>query len=142
MANVDIESNEKSVKPKSTLKKKSDQFPAPSYNPNVVAFLKLVSRDLNKISTKASCFKDSMTSLERQALQDLSKNWSLVVKPSGKGGNTVIMDNDRYTAMCRKILKNENWYRPIPVNMIEKFNTKFYDLVDTVGRKGLITVCI
>lgn len=138
LADVDVVSNEKTIKPKSTLKKKSDQFPAPSSNPNAATFLKLVSRDLNKIPLKANP-KDNMTHLEKQALKDSSKNYSLVIKPSDKGGNIVVMDNDQYVAMCNKILQNENWYRPIPTHMIESFNAKFYDLVDTAGTRGIIT---
>lgn len=138
LTNVDSDSEAQSLKPKSTLKNKSDQFPPLSTNQNMMAFLKLVSWDLKQISIKAQS-KDNLTPLERQALQDLSKNYSLVVKPSDKAGNIVLMNNDQYITMCKKILNNENWYQSIPLNMIAKFSRKFYDLMDTAGRTGIIT---
>lgn len=50
-------------KPSSTvflLKKKSDWFPPPSSKPNVVAFLKLVSRDIEKLPIQSK-HKNNLT---------------------------------------------------------------------------------
>lgn len=41
--------------------------------------------------------------------------------------------------MCKKILLILNWYLEISVNAMSKFNTTFYDLVDTDGGNGTIT---
>lgn len=93
---------------KSTLKKKSDLYPAPSTHPNAAAFLKLVNRDLEKLRITN---KNPMNLSENElsALKRLSDNSSITIKASDKGENVVILDNEQYLDMCNQILKNSNW---------------------------------
>lgn len=77
---------------KSSFKKKTDIYPAPSSNFNLAVFLKLVSRDIQALKIKSP--SDNLTPGERKALTDLTNQMEITVKPSDKGGNTVIMDNE------------------------------------------------
>lgn len=63
------------------------------------------------------CNPNNLT-FEENAQNFLRKNSSIVVKPSDKGGNVVIMDNQDYVLMCLNILNNKNWYKkksPTPI---------------------------
>lgn len=79
-----------------------------------------------------------MTWEEQQALQDLANNFSLTIKPFNKGGNIVVIDNEHYVCMCKKILDHPDWYRPITPKLIDKFNKQFYNFVDTAFGNGII----
>lgn len=84
--------------------------------------------------------KDSNISVQEvKALKQLSDNHSITIKPADKGGNIVLLDNDKYTLMCYKILKNQDWYRRITGDIIEKYNKEFYPLIDTTFLNGTIT---
>lgn len=114
---------------KSTLKKKSDFCPAPSTHSNAAVFLNLVNRDLEKLKI---CTKNptDLSEIEMSVLKQLSDN-SITIKASDKGGNVVVLDNEKFIDMCNQILKNPNWYRQMPGSIVEKFNRDFYSLVDT-----------
>lgn len=79
---------------------------------------------------KHNSHRDNLTDLDRQALISLTSQHQLTIKPSDKGGNIVVMNNDQYSTMCMKILSNKDWYKLIPRPLIEKFDKEFYSLVD------------
>lgn len=66
----------------------------------------------------------------------MCNNASIVIKPSDKGGNVVLMDNQFYKSMCRKILNNKDWYRSI--RLIDQYNKKFYTTADQAYVGGII----
>lgn len=70
------------------------------------------------------------------ALQSHKDQHSLTIKLADKGGNIVIMSNDQYKLMCKKIVQNSAWYKPVPRCIIERFNMKFYSLVDDAYLNG------
>lgn len=115
---------------KSLLKKKSDFCPPPSISPNAAALLKLVNNDLEKLKLKAKG-STNLNEKEFEALKLLADNNQITIKPSDKGGNVVILNNEDYINICNKILNNHNWYHHIPADIIEKYNKEFYVLIDT-----------
>lgn len=50
---------------------------------------------------------------EKLALSNLKKLDDVIIKPSDKGGNLVLMDSIQYKQMCLKNIPNKNWYIPI-----------------------------
>lgn len=72
-------------------------------------------------------------------LRQLANNNLITIKPADKGGNIVLLDNEKYINMCNKILKNLDWYRHIPADIVEKYNKEFYLLVDTAYLNNTIT---
>ncbi|XP_073460898.1 uncharacterized protein [Aquarana catesbeiana] len=121
-----------------TLKNKSTLYPSPSSNPNAAAFLKLVSTDINRMKNFPHPYSNFSRD-ERLALEALSRNHDVVIKPSDKGGNVVVMDSAQYTEMCMDILQNHEWYRPIPKSLLDKFTHDFYTLVDTAFQYNAIS---
>lgn len=76
---------------------------------------------------------------ERAALDALARDHYIVIKPSDKGDNVVVMDNVQYIEMCMNILRNSEWYRPIQRSSLDKFTRDFYLSVDTAFHQNVIT---
>lgn len=119
-------------------RKKSDFCLAPSTNPNAAAFLKQVNNDLEKLKRYTKC-PTNLNDKEALALKQLSDNNQITIKPTDKGSNIVLLDNEKYINMCNKILKNQDWYRCIPADIVEKYNKDLYVLVDTAYLNNTIT---
>lgn len=58
------------------------------------------------------------------------QNQSETIKPADKGGNIVIQNNTDYVHMCRNLLDNSDWYRPIPKSLTDNYIQELYILVD------------
>lgn len=120
------------------VKKSSDKFPALGLNPNVLAFVRLTTNEIKNIKIKqnTSC---NLSVLEHQTLQNLSSNSTITIKPSDKGGNIVVLDNEQYIQMCMKILNNRIWYSPVTTTKIDKLEQECYQLVDAAFYHTLIS---
>lgn len=110
--------------PTTMFTKASTKFPPSNTNPNVTIFLKQTIWNICKLP-RTKCNPHNLTSEENKALNSLSKNIRIVVKPFDKGGNVVIMDNQDYILMCLNILNNKDWYKQISVLSISQYNTIF-----------------
>lgn len=113
------------------------KFPPLNTNPSIMTFLKQTIRDICKLPRKKNNLQN-LTIEENKALESLCNNVAIVIKPSDKAGNVVLMDNQDYKSMCQKILKNKDWYRSIPVRFIDQYNKKFYTVVDQAYEEGII----
>ncbi|XP_040272050.1 uncharacterized protein LOC120988574 [Bufo bufo] len=58
---------------------------------------------------------------ELQALDELSKNDDLVIKPSDKGGNVVLMDKLDYKKMVEDLVKQTDTYQKLDHNPTDTF---------------------
>lgn len=57
---------------------------------------------------------------QQETLANITRNDEIIIKPSDKGGNVVVMDKTQYIEMCNKILNNQEWYKLVPYdNLIE-----------------------
>lgn len=122
---------------KSILKKKSNQFPSLSLNSNLQAFIAMTTKVIQGLNRNQS--PDNISDKEIRALELLSNQHQLTIKPSDKGGNIVIMNNSQYESMSKKILSNKEWYQPISKAIIEKFDMKFFTMVDQAYLENTIT---
>lgn len=75
---------------------------------------------------------------EYKTLQNISSNSTITIKPSDKGGNIVILDNEQYITMCMNIL-NKVWHAPVTKSKIDKFEQEFYQLVVIAFQNNLIS---
>lgn len=64
------------------------------------------------------CSSGNLTKNEKTALKNLSNNYDITIKPSDKGGNVALIDNDQYSLMCSKILSNRDWYHPVSLELL------------------------
>ena len=71
--------------------------------------------------------KSNLTTVERNSLQNLKRNKSIVIKPADKGSATVVMNKTAYLAEAYRQLNNERYYRkldrPIYHENIAKINS-------------------
>lgn len=63
----------------------------------------------------------------------------IMIKPSDKGGNIVVMDNNQYLNTCNKILSNRKWYSRISSTKINKFHEDFCKMDDLAYSDGTIS---
>lgn len=124
------------IQSKFKFKKKSDKFPSLSGNPNMTASISLTTAEINKLKVVSP--RGNLTKIERDTLQSLREKNSLALKPSDKGGNIVIMTNEQYKIMCKRIHSNNSWNKPIARCTTDKFNNTFYNLVDEAFSCGII----
>lgn len=80
-------------------RKKSNKLPQFQNFPHVVAFLQKVTEDINKLNFKIDpgC---NLYPEQTRALRELSCIDTVVVRPSDKGGNIVLMDAAYYKKKC------------------------------------------
>lgn len=92
----------------SKIKKKSTKFPPLHTNSNIWAFLAQTTKKVEKATLPRSTHAN-LTYAQRVALDNLSNQSEMVIKPSDKGRNVVIMGELFYRNMCWDILKNRSW---------------------------------
>jgi len=84
---------------------------------------------------------DNLTDSERQALRQLGRESSIVIKPADKGSATVIMDKKAYEIEAYRQLQNSSFYRQLPspiyTNNVQRINSILDEMIaDNVISKG------
>lgn len=51
----------------------------------------------------------------------------------------MILDNAQYKTLCLNILKNESWYKPVPMTTFSDYVLEFYQLVDEAFSNQIIS---
>ncbi|XP_073465040.1 uncharacterized protein [Aquarana catesbeiana] len=128
-----------SFPPPLSFKPKSTNFPNLSMNPNIWAFVEQISKTIKDTDFSISC-PSNLSGAQKQALKSLQNHPGLVIKPADKGGNVVVMDVAVYEIMCRDILDNPDWYRPISRTLIENYAREYYELIFSAYQKGIIDI--
>lgn len=115
---------------------KSTKFPQLQNFPHLLAFLQKVTDDVNKLTFTID--PDSNLSLEQtRALRELASIKTLVIKPSDKGGNIVLMDSKQYEAMYLDLLRNQDWYRAVPDSFNLNLQAKYQSIVGDAANQGI-----
>ena len=79
--------------------------------------------------------KDNISTGERQALKELSRNKSVILKKSDKGNTTVLMSRQDKLNEGQALLHN---YRPLDKPMVETTTKKAQQLIKTLLSEGHI----
>lgn len=64
------------------------------------------------------------------ALEKLKTYEGIIIKPSDKGGNIVVMSEVQNIGMCYKILKNRSWYKQISILELKVFQKNFENMIN------------
>ncbi|KAJ8025483.1 hypothetical protein HOLleu_33051 [Holothuria leucospilota] len=90
-------------------------------NVYVDAFVEKAREHLNSFlqDEKHTRVKKNIDGEERKAIYDLQNDTSVVVKPSDKGGATVILNRKTYTNIALEQLMDETFYRILPQNPVD-----------------------
>lgn len=82
--------------------------------------------------------KPNCTQTELEVIKSLENEKELIVKPSDKGGNTVILDRDQYLSMCKRLLDDKTCYEGLPRDPTEMFQKELLGILETSKRNELI----
>ena len=112
--------------------------PAPGVQPSIAleTFLEEVKLELASIEFDKP--KDNISTGERQALKELSRNKSIILKKSDKGNTTVLMSRQDKLNEGQVLLNDSNNYRPLDKTMVETTTKKAQQLIKTVLPEGHI----
>ena len=99
-------------------------------------FLEEVKLELASIELDKA--KDNISTGERRALKELSRNKSIILKKSYKGNTTVLMSRQDKLNEGQVLLDNLNNYRPLDKPVVETTIKKAQQLIKTLLSEGHI----
>lgn len=109
-------------------------YPLQARSDAVEKFHSLVQDDLiglhchNKTLFNKSA-KDNLTYKEKAAISSLNKNRDLLVRQTDKGGAVIVMSNDLYFQINKKMLMDQKTYRLLTFNPTEKFDCDLHQIL-------------
>ena len=122
---MDVESKENDTPEWMKVRKKSVFTPQKGRECNLDAYLEQVTADtLKLLRTDSDAIWNNLTEKEREALENLSKNEDIVIKPADKGGALVIMDKKDYETAVLDMLKDEEFYHESKEDLNDQFEKK------------------
>lgn len=65
---------------------------------------------------------------QQEAMLSLQQNPNIVIKPSDKGGNLVVMDCAKYESMVMDLLKNKEWYKRVSEGFVNNIEIQYKKL--------------
>lgn len=137
------EERDPSQGPFSTCKPRSTKMPPPGCDEILNTFLFMVIDSLEKLegSEKLSVLganSRNMTRAELQALQNLERDTSIIIKAADKGVNLVIMDHTQYRKMCLAIFSDVKGYKVLGRNPTDLCCAQLREILQTVLTNDLI----
>ncbi|KAM9305433.1 uncharacterized protein PAF06_013989 [Gastrophryne carolinensis] len=120
------------------LREKSKKFPPLNSNKYVSLFLQLVQRDLREGNWTSVVGYENLTREERKAMQELEKATGVIIRPSDKGGNVVLLDEGYYIKEIEGQLSDTNTYRRIGENPFPRVVARLRDKLDWAREEGLL----
>ena len=115
---------------------KSDWKPPVQPSVALETFLEEVKFELTR--TELIKPKDNISMGERQALKELSRNKSIILKKSDKGSTTVLMSRQDKLNEGQVLLNDLNNYRPLEKPMVETTAKKVQQLIKSLLSEGHI----
>ena len=112
---------------------KSDWEPPVQPSVTLETFLEEVKLELASVEFDKP--KDNISTGERQALKELSRKKSIILKKSAKGNTTVLMSRQDKLNEGQALLHN---YRPLDKPMVETTTKKAQQLIKTLLSEGHI----
>uniref|UniRef100_A0A8C5M9U5 Reverse transcriptase domain-containing protein n=1 Tax=Leptobrachium leishanense TaxID=445787 RepID=A0A8C5M9U5_9ANUR len=117
------------------LKEKSKFFPRAMITPEISTFEKMVILEMEKIKIGK---KQNLSRKEREALDELKNDNTIVIKPADKGGGIVIQTTERYEKESLRILNDPSTYQKLNKDPIEEIKNRFYKYLDEGHEAGII----
>lgn len=116
---------------------KSKKFPPLSLHPAITLFVKLVSKEFQKIPT--SLRWENCTHTQRQALKELRSMTDVVFKPADKGGNVVVWPCTMYEKEALRQLRDTSCYKRLTFNPLRKYKVELNVILMKGVTCGVIT---
>ncbi|XP_075449284.1 uncharacterized protein LOC142490751 [Ascaphus truei] len=104
----------------------------------VSSFVEMVSMDLENSCRTYKIRHDNFNVQEKEAVQSLEKNDSIVIKSADKGGGIVVMDKDYYIQESMRLFGDKTTYLPLTGDPLVHFKAELGDLLTTGLDSGAI----
>ena len=121
--------------------KPSKKWSPPMGPLHLESFILTNERDLNKTFPKAPNFHN-LTKEEKKGIGKLTSNKGIVIKPADKGGATVILNREDYTAEGHRQLADGDFYQKLTSDHTEGNSRRIEYFIDTLHGNGEITKSI
>ena len=82
--------------------------------------------------------KDNISTGERRAIKELSRNKSIILKKSDKGNTTVLMSRQDKLNEGQVLLNDLNNYRPLDKPVVETTTKKLNNLLEHLSQKAIL----
>lgn len=83
--------------------------------------------------------KSNLTQLEQKALENLTNNDSIIIKPADKGGAIVVQNKGDYTQEALTLLSDSHTYKTIPNNLLLGFLKEATQLINRALNESIIS---
>lgn len=120
------------------LKTRSTSMPQFCKNKWLGVFLDFVQEDLQKVNWMA-IGSDNLMKDERKALTELQNDESVIIKPSDKGGNVVLLSAKLYEREVSRLLPDSSTYSKLDLNPFQALVALINDKLSWVLEADLIT---
>jgi hypothetical protein len=77
--------------------------------------------------------------MEKQALEELQQNTSIIIKPADKGSAIVILDREQYVKEALRQLQNTEYYQPLAAPIYLDTAAQIRRVVDSMTHNKIIT---
>ncbi|XP_071970307.1 uncharacterized protein [Engystomops pustulosus] len=104
------------------IKKKSQRFPPLNTCPAVDLFVKVVSNEFSQVYQQVS--HDNLSKQERQCINNLRHDKTIVIKQADKGGNVVVWPHTLYEREAYRQLNDTRCYKRLTFNPSSKFTSE------------------
>ncbi|XP_069476323.1 uncharacterized protein [Ambystoma mexicanum] len=123
-----------------TLRGKSTFYPPPNaITPESITFEKALLKKLEELEREIMPGFKNFSKKNRQALQSLSNNVAITIKPADKGGATVIMDTTAYHHMVMELLQDHVSYRQLGTDPTEAIRQLIVPILEEAHAEELIS---
>ncbi|XP_075180996.1 uncharacterized protein LOC142251834 [Anomaloglossus baeobatrachus] len=101
-------------------------------------FEELVTNDLRKLAVTNVFARFNLSKMDIQALKGLENDDHIVIKPSDKSGNVVVMDTAWYVDLCLALLGDRDGYEVLPRNPTKMYFEELKVIIDEGLTLGVI----
>lgn len=136
-SNVTFEEQENVVR-HTSFKPKSHFCPNVT-NPSIQMFCRLVEQDAVKLYEKPYITQSNLNKAQRLALNELTSDHDLVIKPADKGGAVVVQQASKYRLEIVRQLGNINFYRKLHSDPTESFQKEIKTYLTTAKENKCIS---
>lgn len=99
-------------------------------------YINAVQRDIFAAYKKTAPYRHNLSKKEKVALEQLSTNHDIVIKPADKGGAIVILNAVDYISEAERQLSDATFYKALPSDPTSEFKSKLKDALTSLLEHG------
>ena len=108
-------------------------------SPNLQKFISDIQEDIrHSLSNNNTKYWNNLSNDQRQALQSLINDQTIIVKPADKGGAIVVMNRNDYEKACTETLQNNEFYEELAKDPSSQYRKEVDDIAQVLKDKNYI----